>query len=85
MSEQGAVVAGVDVGTESVKVVILQTDGAIVGRAVVPTRGYFQERCRETLDAAPAAGRVSVGRSALARAMLVGLDRALRDLLSVIA
>ena len=52
MSEQGELVAGVDVGTESVKVLILRTDGAIVGRAVVPTRGYFQERCRETLDAA---------------------------------
>ena len=52
MSEQGKAVAGVDVGTECVKVVILSQDGAVVGRAVVPTRGYFQERCRETLDAA---------------------------------
>jgi len=47
--------------------------------------GLGYRNLRETLDAAPAAGRVSVGRSALARAMLVGLDRALRDLLSVIA
>ena len=39
----------------------------------------------EILDAAPAAGRVSVGRSAISRAMLVGLDRALRDLQSIIA
>ena len=52
MSERAGNVAGVDVGTESVKVLILRRDGAIVGRAVVPTRGYFQERCRETLDAA---------------------------------
>ena len=52
MAERAGIVAGVDVGTESVKVLILQEDGAIVGRAVVPTRGYFQERCRETLDAA---------------------------------
>ena len=52
MSEHERIVAGVDVGTESVKVLIFREDGAIVGRAVVPTRGYFQERCRETLDAA---------------------------------
>jgi len=40
---------------------------------------------REVLDAAPAAASVTVGRSALARAVLVGLDRALRDLQSNIA
>ena len=34
----------------------------------------------EVLSAAPAAEAVTVGRSALARAVLVGLDRALRDL-----
>lgn len=39
----------------------------------------------EVLDAAPAAGRVSIGRAALSRAMLVGLDRALRDLQSIVA
>ena len=39
----------------------------------------------EILDAAPAARRVSVGRAALARAILVGLDRALRDLQSIVA
>jgi predicted CoA-substrate-specific enzyme activase len=52
MSENGKTVAGVDVGTESVKVLILRDDDAVVGRSVVPTRGYFQERCREALDAA---------------------------------
>ena len=34
----------------------------------------------EVLDAAPAATRVAVGRAAVARAALVGVDRAVRDL-----
>ena len=34
----------------------------------------------EVIQAAPAADRVAVGRAALTRAMLVGLDRALRDM-----
>jgi predicted CoA-substrate-specific enzyme activase len=52
MSENGRTVAGVDIGTECVKVVILQADGMISGRAIVPTRGYFQERAQEALDSA---------------------------------
>jgi pyridoxine 5-phosphate synthase len=39
----------------------------------------------EVLEAAPAAGRVAVGRAAMARAVLVGLDRALRDLRSLVS
>ena len=35
---------------------------------------------REVIQAAPVAERIAVGRAALTRAMLVGLDRALRDL-----
>ncbi len=42
--------------------------------------GLGYRTLREMLEAAPAAERVVVGRAALARAMLVGLDRALRDL-----
>jgi pyridoxine 5-phosphate synthase len=42
--------------------------------------GLGYRTLREVLEAAPAAERVVVGRAALARAMLVGLDRALRDL-----
>lgn len=34
----------------------------------------------ELLEAAPAASRIAIGRSALSRALLVGLDQALRDL-----
>jgi pyridoxine 5'-phosphate synthase PdxJ len=36
----------------------------------------------DVLAEAPAAESVAVGRAALSRALLVGLDRALRDLLS---
>ena len=39
----------------------------------------------EILEAAPAVEGVAVGRGAIARAMLVGLDRALRDLRGVVA
>ena len=38
----------------------------------------------EVLEVAPAAARVAVGRAALTRAVLVGLDRALRDLLDTL-
>jgi pyridoxine 5-phosphate synthase len=39
---------------------------------------------REVLDAAPAAEWVAIGRAAVARSVLVGLDRALRDLRALI-
>ena len=39
----------------------------------------------EVIQAAPAAERVAVGRAALTRALLVGLDRALRDLRALVA
>jgi pyridoxine 5-phosphate synthase len=42
--------------------------------------GLGYRNVRPVLEAAPAADRVSVGRAALARAVLVGLDQALRDL-----
>jgi pyridoxine 5-phosphate synthase len=40
---------------------------------------------REVLEAAPAADRVAIGRAALTRAMLVGIDQALRDLRTLLA
>ena len=53
MTDTGNRVAGgVDVGTECVKAVILAEDGRVVGRAVVPTRGYFQACAYEALAAA---------------------------------
>jgi activator of 2-hydroxyglutaryl-CoA dehydratase len=53
MTDTGNRVAGgVDVGTECVKAVILAEGGRVVGRAVVPTRGYFQACAYEALAAA---------------------------------
>lgn len=46
------IAAGVDVGTECVKAVIAGEDGHIIGRAVMPTRGYFQACVHEVLAAA---------------------------------
>ncbi len=45
-------VAGVDVGTEYVKAIVLGPDEKVLGRAVVPTRGYFQACAYEALAAA---------------------------------
>lgn len=47
--------------------------------------GLGQRSVRDVLEAAPAAERVVVGRAAVARALLVGLDRAVRDLRSSLA
>jgi len=44
--------AGVDVGTECVKAVIVGDAGTVLGRAVVPTRGYFQECAYEAFSTA---------------------------------
>jgi predicted CoA-substrate-specific enzyme activase len=43
------VVAGADVGTECVKVVVAGPDRKVLGRATVPTRGYFQDCYREAM------------------------------------
>ena len=42
-------VAGADVGTECVKAMVMNAEGKIVGRATVPTRGYFQDCFQEAL------------------------------------
>lgn len=42
-------VAGADVGTECVKAMVANGDGKIVGRATVPTRGYFQDCFQEAI------------------------------------
>lgn len=46
------IAAGVDVGTECVKAVVVAEDGRVLGRAVMPTRGYFQACVYEVLAAA---------------------------------
>jgi len=52
-------VAGVDVGAQCVKVVLLAPDGKLVGRAAVPTRGYFQDRYRQAMAQARAEAQLS--------------------------
>lgn len=47
-----AIAAGLDVGTECVKAVIADSAGRTLGRAVMPTRGYFQACAHEVLAAA---------------------------------
>jgi len=48
MTAQGKVaVAGADVGTECVKVVVLDAEHNLIGRAIVPTRGYFEDCIQE--------------------------------------
>ena len=44
-------VAGIDVGTECVKAIILAEDMRVLGRAIVPTRGFFEDRVHEALTA----------------------------------
>jgi predicted CoA-substrate-specific enzyme activase len=50
--QQMRIAAGVDVGTECVKAAIVAEDGRVIGRAVMPTRGYFQTCVYEVLAAA---------------------------------
>ena len=44
--------AGIDIGTECVKAVVVDSDGRVRGRAVSPTRGYFQTCAHEALASA---------------------------------
>lgn len=50
--DTGSVAAGVDVGTEYVKAVVVAAEGRVIGRSVIPTRGYFQACAYEALHAA---------------------------------
>lgn len=43
------VVAGADIGTECVKAIVVGERGKILGRAAVPTRGYFQDCYQEAM------------------------------------
>jgi len=51
-ADAGVIAAGVDAGTECVKAVIVSAEGRLLGRAVVPARGYFQACVYEVLVAA---------------------------------
>jgi predicted CoA-substrate-specific enzyme activase len=52
VSNENRVAAGVDAGTECVKAVVVNGAGAVLGRSVVATRGYFQACVHEVLAAA---------------------------------
>ncbi len=52
MSSEHRPAAGVDVGTECVKAIVAGASGDVIGRAVVPTRGYFEACVQEALAAA---------------------------------
>ncbi len=52
MSDEKRAAAGVDVGTECVKAVVVGATGDVIGRSVVPTRGYFEACAHEAFAAA---------------------------------
>jgi predicted CoA-substrate-specific enzyme activase len=52
--------AGVDVGTECVKVLVLRGGSTVIGRSVVPTGGYFQDIVRGALHVALDEAQVTV-------------------------
>jgi len=54
------VVAGVDLGTECVKAIVAGADGKILGRAAVPTRGYFQDCFQEAMSASLGEAQIPV-------------------------
>ncbi len=62
--------AGVDVGTECVKAIVLEDGGKILGRATVPTRGYFQDCYQEAMT--NALGEAGVAAGQLGRVCLTG-------------
>lgn len=55
------IVAGADLGTECVKTLIVNDQGKILGRAVVPTRGYFQDCFQEAMANALAEAQATAG------------------------
>jgi predicted CoA-substrate-specific enzyme activase len=55
----GGYVAGIDAGTETIKVVVLREDATVAGISVVPTRGYFQACIQEAFANALDEAKVS--------------------------
>jgi predicted CoA-substrate-specific enzyme activase len=62
--------AGIDVGTECVKVIVMDEGANILGRSVVPSRGRFEDCAREAL--AVALDEAQVGLSELASLCATG-------------
>lgn len=55
------VAAGADLGTECVKVVVADGEGKVLGRATVPTRGYFQDCYEEAMGNALSEAQIPAG------------------------
>jgi len=54
-------VAGADIGTECVKAIVAGDEGKILGRATVPTRGYFQDCFQEAMGNALSEAQATAG------------------------
>ena len=52
VSEKMKTVAGIDVGTECIKVIVMDANRGITGRSVMSTGGNFRDRTHEALTAA---------------------------------
>ncbi len=61
MTEAKAYSAGIDVGTECVKAVIVDRRGTLLANTVVPRRGYFQDRVTEAFAAVLDEAQVAEG------------------------
>ena len=53
--------AGIDVGTECIKVVVINDQGMLLGSSIVARRGYFQDRVAEAFPVALEDAQVDVG------------------------
>lgn len=71
-------VAGVDVGSECVKALVLDGGRQILGRSVVLATGYFQQRVREALENALDEAQVQL--ASLARIAVTGFGARCADL-----
>ena len=47
MKDGKKISAGIDVGTECVKAVVIDADGQLLGNTIIARRGYFQDRVTE--------------------------------------
>lgn len=58
VADKERTVAGIDVGTECIKVMVMREDHQIIGRSILPTSGFFRDRSHEALKAALAEAQV---------------------------
>ncbi len=61
MTDQIRIAVGLDAGTECVKAAVLSEEGALLGNAIVPRRGYFQDRISEAFTMALDEAQVESG------------------------